>query len=755
MDAAAPGGAIALVGEHLHSRVGGGGKVGAAYVFTADEQGVFRQVSQLRAGDGLNCDLFGTSVAISGATALVGASQQDIFNACPRMAGPGAAYIFTQDADGRWLQTIKLTPSDGQVASAFGKSVAIEGNIAVVGAPTDAEQDRQSRGAAYVFSKDQRGEWSQLQKIRPERDEEVMRFGYAVALSGDTLVIGAPQSNVGQFENAGASLVFRRIADGTFVRTDRVTAPNGRVSDRFGEAVAVSGAVAVVGRFQHNMRGDMGDNAGGVDLYFLDKPVCHGESDSARAGCVCIPGAHGDNCLERSLCGDAVLDEAEQCDDGNENDGDGCDARCDREDCGAFGSPYGRPLLQTPAQRGALLVPDPNGTFAVMTSREVLLPRRFVHESQADFEVWNDLNVLVDPTDEDASNPDFPEMVGIGGLLKVSNAVYLSSYYANRVWYVSSLLEPHFFDLGAEALAEDPDMTKPIVRVEDSTIIGSGADLYGFDQSELPRDGRVMPPLPWPENTPPILGTIRQLQGVDIRGDASPELVGFARGSNGQGTFFAISLAFEPGLAPQVSATVTGTPPCPGGASNVTDVSVLLRDPPMIAVACKSTEEVPASVRFAEITFPNELNSDQWLEGAVWSTYNFGDGELHIDAGFIDDDAEPDLVVAIEDPLACRGVARVMFNPATEVPVALSPPITLGSLPRDVLVKDTDGDGRDEFIIVSHGDPNRPCGDALLRNQVDVFSHRPAADAAPRDGRGDVCVQRDAPDVDCPDMSCD
>src|SRR5262249_31949093 len=148
----------------------------AAYVFLLSS-GVWSQQQKLTASDGAAGDQFGSSVAISGDTAVVGA------------AGPGlstAAYVFLRSS-GVWSQQQKLTACDAAAGGWFVFFVAISGDTAVVG----AFARRSLAGAAYVFLR--RGvAWNQQAMLTASDAAASDEFGFSVAISGDTAVIGAP-----------------------------------------------------------------------------------------------------------------------------------------------------------------------------------------------------------------------------------------------------------------------------------------------------------------------------------------------------------------------------------------------------------------------------------------------------------------------------------------------------------------------------------------------------------------------------------
>lgn len=117
----------------------------------------FKQMDKLLAGDGATGDHFGGSVAISGDTVVIGSAYDD-----DNEFNSGAAYIFTR-SDGSWNQVQKLTADDGAANDNFGYSVAISGETVVIGSLQN-DGNGQYSGAAYIFESSDAG-WRQVQKL--------------------------------------------------------------------------------------------------------------------------------------------------------------------------------------------------------------------------------------------------------------------------------------------------------------------------------------------------------------------------------------------------------------------------------------------------------------------------------------------------------------------------------------------------------------------------------------------------------------
>ena len=213
------------------------------------------EVKKLTASDAQTFDLFGVSVAVAGDTVIVGAVLEE---AGGNGAGAGAAYVFQRDQGGagNWGEVTKLTASDAQAGDFFGGSVAVSGDTAVVGARSeDAEGNR--AGAAYVFQRNQGGvdNWGEVTKLTASDAQAEDWFGFSVAVSGDTAVVGAV------FESEG----------GNWGEVTKLTASDAQAGDRFGQSVAVSGETTVVGALAEDAGGGLYDDFGAAYVFQRDQ----------------------------------------------------------------------------------------------------------------------------------------------------------------------------------------------------------------------------------------------------------------------------------------------------------------------------------------------------------------------------------------------------------------------------------------------------------------------------------------------------
>ena len=245
---------------------------GAVYVFTRNGT-AWSQQAYVKASNTDGDDNFGYSVALSGDTLAVGATGEasnatgvngDQSNTSQPNAG--AVYVFTRNGT-TWSQQAYVKASNTNGDDNFGYAVALSGDTLAVGATGEAsnatgingDQSNTSQpnaGAVYVFTRNGTA-WSQQAYVKASNTDSDDNFGYAVALSGDTLAVGATgeasnatgvngdQSNTSQ-PNAGAVYVFTR--NGTaWSQQAYVKASNTDGDDNFGNAVALSGDMLAVG----------------------------------------------------------------------------------------------------------------------------------------------------------------------------------------------------------------------------------------------------------------------------------------------------------------------------------------------------------------------------------------------------------------------------------------------------------------------------------------------------------------------------
>jgi len=276
----AASGDVAIIGAPLDDNTES--DAGAVYVFVRNGKRWEGQEEKLTASDADAGDNFGYSVAINGDVAIVGVPLEGFYE---NDAGywPGAAYVFVHNGEW-WEERAKLTASDYATENGFpcfGWSVAISGDVAIVGAPFDNDAGDFS-GAAYIFARN--GDmWVHKKKLTPSDAAAYNFFGYSVAIDGDIAIVGslgddsahvfayngvtweeqtrltASDADAGEFGisvaisgdaaiigASGSAYIFVRNGD-TWQEQAKLTASDAASGDYFGWSVALSGDVAIVG----------------------------------------------------------------------------------------------------------------------------------------------------------------------------------------------------------------------------------------------------------------------------------------------------------------------------------------------------------------------------------------------------------------------------------------------------------------------------------------------------------------------------
>jgi hypothetical protein len=230
----------ALVGAPYRHGPGGILNQGAAYIFDYNGNNWTKTADISLGTDGSSNDFFGRSVALDGSRALVGAPYRD---------GPGgnddqgAAYIFDLSS-GSWGEPTDISlGTDGGANDFFGHSVALDGNRALVGAYRGGDN---SQGAAYIFDLSS-GSWGEPTDISLGTDGSSNDyFGISVALDGNRALVGA-WGRDGVKTNQGAAYIFD-LSSGSWGEPKEISlGTDGSSNDQFGYSVALDGNRALVG----------------------------------------------------------------------------------------------------------------------------------------------------------------------------------------------------------------------------------------------------------------------------------------------------------------------------------------------------------------------------------------------------------------------------------------------------------------------------------------------------------------------------
>ena len=232
---------------------------------------VWTQEAKLIPNDAVSGDLFGVDCSISGNRVVVGATQ---CNPGLRCGLPGKAYIFRHDGT-NWVQEARLTASDGAPDDVFGGRVAIDGDSILVGAwfhdsacPSDPECNS---GAVYFFRKPAGGwvDMTETAKFTATDTGAADNFGKSVAVRGDLAVVGVDLADEAGV-NAGAAYIFRREGN-LWIENAKLTANDPEVSDRLGFSVSLSGGLVVAGAFNDDdaCPTDSGCNSGSAYVFAI------------------------------------------------------------------------------------------------------------------------------------------------------------------------------------------------------------------------------------------------------------------------------------------------------------------------------------------------------------------------------------------------------------------------------------------------------------------------------------------------------
>ncbi len=258
-------GDVALIAAgHLHEDETGV-FYGAVFVFRYNGS-LWREEDELLASDSAFQDGFGVSVSISGEVIVIGAPGDD-----DNGTNAGSAYVFRYDPDIKeWVEEQKLLASDPPMGHGLGLSVAVFGDVAVIGAPAsdDACPDDSTcnSGAAYVFRFDPKtATWSEQQKLLASDAASQDRFGSSVSISGESVLIGATQNGA---PGPGSAYVFQfDLKSSQWIEEQKLLASDAQGGDQFGRAVAIDGERAVIGAWLHD---DMGSSSGAAYVFGFD-----------------------------------------------------------------------------------------------------------------------------------------------------------------------------------------------------------------------------------------------------------------------------------------------------------------------------------------------------------------------------------------------------------------------------------------------------------------------------------------------------
>ena len=259
----------------------------------------WNETQKLLATDGSTDDLFGFSLASDGNTLLIGASSDD-----DKASNAGSVYVFTNNGTA-WIQQGKLYAVDYGEGDAFGSSISLEGDSALIGAPGDDDNGVDS-GSAYTFIFFQ-GSWRQQQKLLASDGTTGNHFGYSVSLSQGSALIGSPDADIG-----GAAYVFAHTV--SWKEQTKLFALDASTKDGFGQSVSLDGNTALIGASRDD---EKGDESGSTYVFIRD-----GQTWSQQTKLLANDGAMGDSFGEAvSLSGNTAIIGAPKDDDNGVDSG--------------------------------------------------------------------------------------------------------------------------------------------------------------------------------------------------------------------------------------------------------------------------------------------------------------------------------------------------------------------------------------------------------------------------------------------------
>jgi hypothetical protein len=240
---------------------------GAVYIYKRNARGIWIESQKIVASDRSAADFFGWDVHMDGKTLAVGAYRKFIGEESMH----GATYMFRLQKDSTWVEVQKLQASDHGELDCFGSQVALSGNIAIVSASGDYEDvsgknKLSEAGSAYLFKQDECGKWKEIQKFTAKNRGYSSNFGYAMAIDGNNVVIGAMHEELDAFQKnklneGGAIHIFSISGMGTnpcndsvisIIPSDEVNLENATIDT--GVSIAIKDCKIILSAIENNAR---------------------------------------------------------------------------------------------------------------------------------------------------------------------------------------------------------------------------------------------------------------------------------------------------------------------------------------------------------------------------------------------------------------------------------------------------------------------------------------------------------------------
>ncbi len=241
-------GNFAIVGAYQEDEDASGNNTsndaGSVYIFKNGGNDNWTQVQKIVASNRGPGDYYGYSVAMGGEYAVVGAVRYNTYT--------GLAYILKKGTDDAWSEIQIINASDYASGSSFGSSVSVDkiSSVIVVGAEEEGNSSVGNAGCAYIFNSDGNDNFSQKQKIVASTRQRFAEFGHSVAIYGNYVLIGATGNlnNYGSDLYSGAAYIFEKDDSGNWTQKSRINAgDDGDEYDYFGISVSIDSNFAIVG----------------------------------------------------------------------------------------------------------------------------------------------------------------------------------------------------------------------------------------------------------------------------------------------------------------------------------------------------------------------------------------------------------------------------------------------------------------------------------------------------------------------------
>jgi len=247
---------------------------GSGYVFKRDGNGDWSFMQKLVITNRDVADTIGRdgSVSIDGTTIVIGGPLEDEDeNNANQIINSGAVFIFELDGSDNWIQTQKIVASTRVADYRFGNAVDIDGDFMVVGSPRTINF---LGGPAYVFKK-VNGIWQEIQQLEPSNNDDNRNFGKTVDIEGNRLVVGAYTEELNNFSLAGAAYVFENDGNDSWNQVARIGALDAETSDYFSFGIAIRGDYIVGGAYRED-EDENGQNplseAGSAYIFDVNEP---------------------------------------------------------------------------------------------------------------------------------------------------------------------------------------------------------------------------------------------------------------------------------------------------------------------------------------------------------------------------------------------------------------------------------------------------------------------------------------------------